>query len=304
MQPQTLDMSNLELLFHYTTVASLTLSSPRRVAIWQVNVPQMAISNKFLMHGILAVSALHLASLQPVRSAELVLRATMLEQMALSTYRQNISVQDSSNIHAALVFTAFIVPYVLALSVYDNSAAKLPTLNDSNPHWFFLVRGTLKLVHHTWPAFKSSPLGPLVVSREEHVDSGANFGEDHLAKLYDMLDDISSDSDEQQVVVVCKDALENLRRVFGIPYMLPQTLDLRSTVYIWPGTVSQEYINLIHERRSEALVILAHYCVILKKNHDCWFLKDVGKKMLASIEEALSPEWQSWIKWPLEFPPQ
>lgn len=72
--------------------------------------------------------------------------------------------------------------------------------------------------------------------------------------------------------------------------------------YIWPGSVSQEYVQLVHERRPQTLVILADYCVKLKKINACWYLRGVGENLFAAIDEELGDQWKPWIQWAMSYP--
>jgi hypothetical protein len=73
-------------------------------------------------------------------------------------------------------------------------------------------------------------------------------------------------------------------------------------IHVWPGTVSQRFVELMDERRPEALVLLAHYCVLLKKVNSSWWLQGVGERLLMAIDRELGSEWRPWIEWALEHP--
>lgn len=66
---------------------------------------------------------------------------------------------------------------------------------------------------------------------------------------------------------------------------------------MWPGSVDQDFIELIYERDERALVLLAHYCVLLKKVDHIWYLKGLGEGMLREILEVLGTEWWEWVEW-------
>ena len=66
--------------------------------------------------------------------------------------------------------------------------------------------------------------------------------------------------------------------------------------------MSQDFVQLIDERYSRALAVLAHYCVLLKRNNHVWHLRGLGEGLLENIWEALGVEWRPWIQWAMEFP--
>lgn len=69
---------------------------------------------------------------------------------------------------------------------------------------------------------------------------------------------------------------------------------------MWPGSVNQDFIELIYERDERALVLLAHYCVLLKRVDHVWYLKGLGEGLLRNIWGVLGREGRSWIGWAVE----
>lgn len=75
----------------------------------------MAVTNKDLRGAVLAVSALHIAHLQPARRDETALRATKMMHPTLSTHQQDIVLDDSAYIYFVLVFAKFSCAYRFAI---------------------------------------------------------------------------------------------------------------------------------------------------------------------------------------------
>lgn len=60
-------MAQLKLFHHFTTVTGPSISvGEMSQEIFTATVPRIALSYKFLMHALLAVSALHIAHINPV----------------------------------------------------------------------------------------------------------------------------------------------------------------------------------------------------------------------------------------------
>ncbi len=272
------------------------------MGLWLVAIPQLALSYEFLMHGLLALSALHLSTLQPARKSELVRVATMAESKALPTFRDMVSRNEPGNISAVFAFAGFVIPYVVAQSAWlDAPMAEIPCRN--KPHWLLMARGLIDLMRVNWSALEQGPFGPLLErTATPHIKSW-NPDDKQYAKMHGMLKrNEETREDEERALVVLEGAVEELRRAACLPYAPNIVVTVQSAVYFWPGTVSQEYIELVYDRRPEALVILAHYCVLLKQIHWIWYLKDVGLNMLAAIQRELDAKWRPWIQWPLDQP--
>jgi len=268
-------------------------------------IPQLAASNEFLMNSMLAISALHLAYLQPQRRQALLQRASVSQNRALAQHRQDVSIQESStSVHAALAFGGFAVPYVLAQSrELGASVGRVPSLDDNSPHWFHVIRGLVHMTIKRWPELSSGPFGPLLTKNQYPVDPKDNPEDIQLLRIKDLLvQDDDTPVIDQYALNICSETLEELRRVAAVPYSASRKLGILAIINIWPGTISREFIVLLHERRPEALVILAHYCVLLKRGSSYWYLEGVGAKMLVEIANILGERWLPWIQWAIDQP--
>lgn len=63
--------------------------------------------------------------------------------------------------------------------------------------------------------------------------------------------------------------------------------------------ITPEYLALVQSLDPLALVLLAIYCVLLKRADEYWWLEGSAEKLLRIIVKQLPPEWHSWIEWPM-----
>jgi hypothetical protein len=299
-----LDMKSLELLDHYTTVACLTLGTAKNMYAWQVAIPQIALSHDFVMYGILAVSALHLAMLQPHRKEELRHQASIVEVTALPRFRHFVELGAPQASHAVLAFAGFVVPYVLAQSgAVDAPLGRIPSWNDEHPHLFHAIRGLVQVLKRSWMSLIVGPFSPLLSRVISPVDKSRNPDDAQFIRIKELLKiGPNSSVEDKKVMLVCEDALEELRRVAALPYSPCKTLDPIAAIYIWPGLMPEEFLPLIYDRRPEALVILAHYCVLFKQVDSTWYFNGLGQKLLIAIDDELGEAWRLWIEWALKQP--
>jgi hypothetical protein len=79
----------------------------------------------------------------------------------------------------------------------------------------------------------------------------------------------------------------------------------------WPIIVPETYIQLVNQRRPEALILLAHFCLLLSKIDHVWFLKGICRRVLRSVcrmvgtgvgdtGEGGEKGWEEWVNWPLQ----
>src|SRR5882724_2356485 len=71
-------------------------------------------------------------------------------------------------------------------------------------------------------------------------------------------------------------------------------------VLSWSISVGQEYVELLGSRQTMALVILAHYAVILKDVRGSWWAKWWGNQLIQEVYQVLNGDWKSLIVWPMD----
>lgn len=303
LQPVSLELQTTEVFHHYyycTAYTGLCLAPADSLHIWQESIPNIALSYPFLMHGLLAISALHLAYLNPARRSELVTFASCSEQIALPLFRKMIPKVDQSNVHAIFAFSGFVVPYIIATS---NGECGIPSLDNATPHWFLAIRGFLSLLSNNLTELARGPFAPVLVRTALPIAYGDNPEDAQLLKLNELLESKDSASKKHETdIKSCREALDELRREWALTCSPCRTLSAQNVVYIWPGAVSQQYLRQLYDRRPEALIVLAHYCVLLKRVDSTWYWKGIGVGLIDAINDGLSPVWRPWIRWAIDQP--
>ncbi|KAF2973193.1 hypothetical protein GQX73_g327 [Xylaria multiplex] len=158
-EPSTFTHAHMELLHHYTVSTALTLSSNAQVReVWQDRVPRLALHTDYVLHALLAVSALHLARLRPSAGHSYWTMGVQLYQTALGqakTAMEHISEQNSKN-------REFVAQSLPREEEFDEEEDLLS--------WVFLFRGTKMLL---MPAYEkplhNGPLAPMFEQGAERV---------------------------------------------------------------------------------------------------------------------------------------
>ena len=124
LKSSSLDRQSHELLHHYTSTVCLTMARPNQIDIWRYDMPRIGFDHPFLLHGLLAISALHLSTKLPSRSKELISVAIEEEHRALPSFRKLLASNKPESIHAVFAFSGIVIPYILATTFadrYENS---------------------------------------------------------------------------------------------------------------------------------------------------------------------------------------
>jgi hypothetical protein len=106
-----LNLGDLELLHNWTTGAYAGFGDKGgEEKLWQDDIPRMALAYPFLMHGILAVSALHLGRTRPEKKLHYLAIAAYNQNLALPSYRYLVETSSTE-------WTRVILPPLLPLVV-------------------------------------------------------------------------------------------------------------------------------------------------------------------------------------------
>lgn len=69
-------------------------------------------------------------------------------------------------------------------------------------------------------------------------------------------------------------------------------------VFIWAHSLSRRIHDDLEAHRPAALVLLAHYCVLLQIIDSFWFVKGMARQLLADIESKMHLGFREWLSWP------
>lgn len=184
-----LDVGDLELLHHWTVFACRGFGDrPDDLKTWQIDMPQVACKQPFLMRGILAVSALHMSRVQPEQRQKYLVRAVHHQNMALPSYRYVIddfrNKMTEDNCHAVIGFASLTSAYAIAESHYLETnyftEASSPT---GVPEWLYLLRGARQILDVGRDWISKGPMAFQVRSIEGEIDVSYNPEDARLAAL-------------------------------------------------------------------------------------------------------------------------
>jgi hypothetical protein len=78
--------------------------------------------------------------------------------------------------------------------------------------------------------------------------------------------------------------------------------DLESGVLMkWTTMVSATFIGLVRKRHTAALVLLAHWVMLLRHLGDHWYLDGWKETAFALITEGLEEKHRWWLEWPRKY---
>ena len=313
-----LDEMDQILLHHYLTSTYLTLVDKYgNETIWQQAIPQIAAHHPFLMSTLLACSALHLAYIYPSNQKHYMLRAHAHQNVAMPSFNHAFSNINEGNCHAVLAFCHFLFVYSLAADQSEENL--LLTDHSSSEHgmmcsWLYFLRNSCHTVCAYWQNIVGGPLQPLTVAWDIEIDrrmpgeSPASMTA-HLLSILPAVHPTSEvgngDSDGERETDVwsakTREIYSEAAIQLGWAFSASQTLKEEDfttwdAIRVWPAEVSSDYIQLLVNGHPAALVLMAHYCLLVERLQHYWYFEGRASILFQKIMRRLDPKWHAYIK--------
>ncbi|KAK2042380.1 fungal Zn binuclear cluster domain-containing protein [Colletotrichum somersetense] len=263
-------ISDLELMHHYTSVSYQTFShSSVGQKTLQYDVPREALSYPFLLHQILAFSAYHLAYLQPECRHAYLMQAAQHQNDAINGMRGTLlGTISSANCNALFASSIF-----LTLSAF----ATYPSYEKHNPSFcpidsildiFTLTDGMSVILRTSDEDLRKGPLREIFIRGAG--DATPTTVEATLQPLFDRLPSLGTQLAEigalehegKYTIVNAIIALSKCIAKVSTVNAMSAPVEFRA-VFLWPIMMSTDYLDSLRQRQPAALVVLAHYCVIV-----------------------------------------
>ena len=297
-----LDIPDLQLLHHYTTVLAYDLAnhnSGEALALWQTAAVNLGFKHDFLLRGLLAMSALHQSYLQPHRKTEFDLRASAHQSIAIHSFQETLGNVNETNCHALFAFSCVII----VLSFASAAKEKASDFQADVIHWLYLLRGGNEVLKLYRDRLRSSFLKPLL-DELHYAENHTSHNIDDVDRIMDLFHLCSpTNLGDKEKSQACTLAIHALLSTFVQATILRKRGE--GTVlasFVWSVNLPPKFLEMLSEKQPEALVILAHYCVLIYwgEMQDTWFLVGWARYMLDTIKELTSGEWHEHLAWPDE----
>ncbi|KAE8374548.1 hypothetical protein BDV26DRAFT_269820 [Aspergillus bertholletiae] len=286
-----------ELMHHYCISTCITLSDQEDVQhAWRTEVPKIAYSYEFLMHGILSLSALHLSYVKPEKHSHYLTSSTFHMALGLQTFRIILRKPTKENCFALFAFSSIIVAWICAVPTDSKDAQPLSSVIEM----FNLCRGIITLLEF-FPLIQKSPLGPLMGqdwSEKEHLPLRLFHGLD--GQIDRLRSQLTVEVLSEEETSILEHAIDELKKTCQRiePAHLPSACGL---VYVWPLSVRAGFVGLIEQRQPFALVLLAYYCAQLYVFRSFWLIEKRAESLLSEVLAVIPPGYADLLDWPRRF---
>lgn len=283
---------HLELLYHMLTKFFEAFGGGRGhpETLYDVIMPT-AFATPYFMHELLAISALHMSTLRPNQRDFYEHQAVELQTVALSLYNQAQEDLTAENCLPMFLFSSFLGNNLL-FTTFSRHHDDFNSLLDDFMCYLQVHRGVRVVTNHSWDLLRTTAHKFLFLDEDYDLPPiGESVGQEcnGLRRLLESAD-LSPAS-----ISTCQEAVNQLQWTFDGQKSGKVTSGL---VFAWPILISASFIDLLKQRRPEALAVLAHYAVLLHYNRDIWIFNNAGRCLIESITRHLGGYWEKWLAWP------
>jgi hypothetical protein len=111
---------------------------------------------------------------------------------------------------------------------------------------------------------------------------------------------------DQTQTTVCDEAIKELITIYKSAFGKGSecsTQDQAAAKHAtrWLINIPPAYTELLVQRKPEAMLILAHFAIILHKLRAGWTVGDAGQQLILAIEAHLEAPWYEVLSWPKSF---
>ena len=296
-------MLDMELLHHWTTVTcQASFDYAAGIEIYRTRVIQYGFGYPFVMHMVLAVTARHLEYLRPQGKGIYNHAADSHAATALSLYQPEIANLTSDNCHACFAFSTSLALYAWASQSLDKPSTLFfkPSTNyqSADIQWVKLHRGTTTILGTVWKILEKGPCRSLWSDwkglDKDRFDSLRPDDEIHINALRKVWKDLP----EQDRHILDTNLKSTIRCLSLLDF--PCGPSKLASGISWFSEISDEFIQMLSEKKPEALLIVCYFCLVLKRMGDTWWMKGKAENLLRTIMTELGGGGGNWTKWPIK----
>ena len=288
------ERGNLKLMHHYILRGYIDVVGPDPTSedlpsLWRDYAPKLAFDHKYLLHGLLGISALHLGISDPESQYGDALLASHHYNLAIAEFRTQLTTITTDNIEPLFAFSCILILYCfgtwhIARDRSDPITKLIEILS--------LIQGTGSIVMSGFDRLKASPFNALLLSSPgvPLPDLPLEI-QDVLSKLQSR---VSSISDLDLYRDAYSSSLFALQRSFILAMQNPGSnlITVSFAVRITP-----EFLILATKREPLALAVLANYAALLHTVREHLWFQNWGRQVIHTVEQSLPLEWRDCIDW-------
>ncbi|WAO92660.1 Zn(2)-C6 fungal-type domain-containing protein [Fusarium falciforme] len=307
-----LNVTDLELFHNYMTTTANTLheGNHRERGLWCEGVPQLGFQHPCVLAFLLSLSSYHMARLKPPEARKYLDLAEQHLGMALQTATILLGHVNHENGPAAYIISILIC--FIGFAKGPSPGNLLLISEDQQVPYLNLLRGVRLVISSVgWNSIFSGVLAEYYpkpsVEREAFpldptlLEPGV---EDWRASLNDVLDLITvftgdgiAEAYRHEVKVLTGCCEKTFGKGQNASLGVVGKLEV---VMVWIYQVGDVYVEGLTRKDPIAMLILGHFCVLLRTVERYWFTQGWASHIMNEVL-AISERSRKWLTWPLAY---
>lgn len=272
--------------------------------MWRDHISKLAFKHDYVAKLLLAFSALHLAREDRSREAACLARSSVLESAAIGGMVGTLSTKSSGA--AGPLWVASMMLCFCSFGKGPQPGQYLVYSEGRQPEWLGLLQG-VKAIGSTCQDAISSIIPKVDSSAADRTEPMSP--EQVVPGLSKALEDLRSSVDafraEDLFFETYLQPLDELRSCFGSAFerrIESNSIKVCSPmIFAWLYRLEEGYLATLQAKRPMALVILAHYLVLLSQLEGYWYIHGWVPHIMDAIKRQMHPVYQQWLHWPQRY---
>lgn len=288
-------------LLHHWTTAGYTALHPELAFgndPWQNAIVELGFEHPFLLHGILALSAIHKASFfLPAERQGLLLQADVHISQALEVMRRHLQSPSDETAIPMFVLSSVLLTYNFG-SVQERPDDPIGSVH----HCFGLLNGIKLVIGPHWHKIKDQS----ILAHFVEMTSPASMkilderaGEEERPEILQLLELTELVLDAQDKAA-CTDAIKELHYIAVRSLHINPERDDGSFYWIWGARASSRFWDLLAAHNPVACIIVVYFAGLMAQARQVWWMVKWPRWLLSGTEQLLAatPDLLGWLDWP------
>lgn len=313
IRPDGLSLPDLQLFHHFVTSTYCTIAEDAHGReLWQVHVPQWSMTFSSILHLLLAFSALHRGHQQPASAPELrnryVAQADQHFTFGVSTVTSILSQFELVPENAQPIYIAAILICFIYFARGPPPGEYLVFSDTGQAEWLVLLRGVRLIVstrhQHIFKGVMVPPNADQEMMKQRYISPEWleiwRGDQRQLLEVRQLVRQRGADFAQGNSYV---SLVDSLMQTFEDAYVKMsahrERVGLMQIIIGWLYRLPEEYISLLQEKQPPALVILAHWSILLQHIRPVWYMRGWDYHVVDAVRRFLPWDWREWASWPL-----
>ncbi|KAA8917660.1 hypothetical protein TRICI_000196 [Trichomonascus ciferrii] len=281
----SLTYQDLEIWHHY--VANVVSWFDDGQEFWIHRIPSVGFKNKLVLHLVLSFSALHMARTGSSRTSELLLDAEKHNSIGLRGLIDLLADLQGDNYEVAMLASMLVSFCYFGKGPVEGEYL---LFNEKGPgEWIVLLRGARSVIEAVNETGKDAK-----VNEKPNTSSRSLDYEPHTANLRSFVQTEVANGKTSSTTL---DALDLLLKFYGSIYGNKPSDPSFSFALGWPYRLSPEYVDSVAGKNSTALLVFAHFTLLLHDLKSQWFMQGWANHVLCGIRKHIGQDYLNWLDW-------